>query len=270
LTIKQDRLRIVGVDGLIKVRWHRQLPVDSNLAHSVLSRKADKWHICFTVDLPDAQPEPRAFNPVGIDLGVTHLVALSDGTLIDAPRFTREAERVQRIHQRTLARRKRGSRGWKKARQLLRRHSERTACKRKDFLHKLTTALVHKHSHIAAEALNVKGLAGGMLAKDVFSASWGQLLLMLNYKAACAGSLIEAVDPCGTSQSCSTCGCVVKKTIAVRAHSCQHCGYEADRDVNAAQNILARASFMGPGVGLGAQSTPDVRARLAPEAVCFS
>lgn len=109
-----------------------------------------------------------------------------------------------------------------------------------------------------------------MLAKDVLSAGWATFFNMLHYKAESAGSVVEAVDPRDTSQVCPACGSVVAKTLAVRRHACLHCGYEVDRDVAAAQVILLRASFMGPGIGLGAQSTPEVRARLAPEAVCFS
>lgn len=270
LVIKQERLRIVGINGLIKVRWHREFPEDAKLGHAVLSRKGGKWHICFAVASPDYTPILREFNPIGIDLGITHLVALSDDSPpINAPRFTREAEKVQRIHQRTLARRKRGSRGWKKARVILRRHSARTAAQRRDFLHKLSTTLVREYSHIAVEDLNIKGLSRGMLSKDILSASWGQLLQMIHYKAACAGSVIEAVDPRGTSQTCSACGAIVPKTLAVRLHDCSHCGYVADRDLNAAQNVLARAKFMGPGIGLAA-SRQAVAPNLAAEAVCFS
>ena len=269
LTIKQERLRIAGVDGLLKVRWHRRIPEVVTLGHAVLSRHGGKWHVCFTVDLPTAEAVEREFSAVGVDLGITHLAALSNGTFLDAPRFTRDAERVQRIHQRTLARRKRGSRGWKKARAVLRRHSAHTADQRKDFLHKLTTGLVCKYSHIAVEDLNLHGLSRGMLAKEVLSSSWGRFLQLLRYKAESAGSVVEAVNPRGTSQQCSACGEIVKKTLAVRVHACV-CGFTADRDVNAAQNILARANFMGPGIGLDARSTPEVGARLASEAVCFS
>lgn len=270
LAIKQGRLRIVGIDGLIKVRWHRQIPEGANLGHAVISRNGGKWHICFAVELPDAEPAPRDFSPVGVDVGISSLVALSTGEAVDNPRWTREAGAKLRRLNRSLARKKRYSRGWKKAKAALRQHHAGTAAKRNDFLHKLSNRLAREHSHIAVEALNVKGLSRGMLAKDVRSTGWATFFNMLRYKAESAGSVVEAVDPRGTSQSCPACGCVVAKTLAVRWHSCPHCGFEADRDVAAAQVILLRAKFMGPGIGLGAQSTPDVGARLAPEAVCFS
>lgn len=270
LTIKQERLRIVGIDGFIKVRWHRQIPDGTNLGHAVISRNGGKWHICFSVELPNTEPTSRDFSPVGVDVGISSLVALSTGETVENPRWTREADAKLRRLNRSLARKQRYSRGWKKARAALRQHHAGTAANRNDFLHKLSNRLVREHSHIAVEALNIKGLSRGMLAKDVLSAGWATFFNMLRYKAESAGSVVEAVDPRGTSQSCPACGCVVTKTLAVRWHSCPHCGFEADRDVAAAQVVLLRAGFMGPGIGLGAQSTPDVRARLAPEAVCFS
>lgn len=269
LTIRQERLRIVGIPDLVKVRWHRALPEGAKLGHAVISRNGGQWHICFCVDLPDTVAPARDFSPVGIDVGITSLAALSTGETIENPKWTREADAKLRRLNRALARKKHHSRGWKKAKSALRKHHGRTAAKRNDFLHKLSTRLVREHSHIAVEALNIKGLSRGMLAKEVLSAGWATFFNMLHYKAESAGGVVEAVDPRGTSQSCPACGSVVAKTLADRWHSCPHCGHEADRDVAAAQVILLRAKFMGPGIGLDAKST-SVATRLASEAVCFS
>ncbi len=56
-----------------------------------------------------------------------------------------------------------------------------------------------------------------------------------------AGREFIAVDPRGTSQTCSECGCEVRKDLSVRVHDCPHCGYVVDRDVNAARNVANRA-----------------------------
>lgn len=269
LTIKQERLRIVGIDGLVKVRWHRRIPDGAKLGHAVLSRNGGHWHICFSAELPDAEMAPREFSPVGVDVGVASLVALSSGETVANPKWSREADAKLRRLNRALARKHRHSRGWKKAKVALRQHHGHVVAKRSDFLHKLSTRLVREHSHIAVEDLNIKGLSRGMLAKDVLSAGWATFFNMLRYKAESASSVVEAVDPRGTSQTCPACGSVVAKTLADRWHSCPHCGFEADRDVAAAQVILLRASFMGPGIGLGARSKPGT-VGLAPEAVCFS
>ena len=91
---------------------------------------------------------------------------------------------------------------------------------------------------IAHEDLNVKGIARTRLAKSTLDAGWSGFLNILQSKAAEAGVRVVEVNPSNTTQACSECGALVPKTLADRVHSCPHCGYEADRDLNAARNIL--------------------------------
>jgi putative transposase len=72
-------------------------------------------------------------------------------------------------------------------------------------------------------------------------ASWGAFLAILSAKAANAGHCMIRVNPRFTSQKCYKCGEIVQKSLSVRTHICPFCGYMADRDVNAAKNILALA-----------------------------
>ncbi|MCL4722727.1 MAG: transposase [Rhodocyclaceae bacterium] len=271
LTLKKDgRIGLTGLAGTLKVKRHREVPEGAKLGHAILSRNGGHWHVSFLASLPDTQAPAREFTPVGLDLGVANLVALSSGETVVTPQWAREAAAKQRRHQRRIARRKKGSARWRKAKSDYARFARRVANQRRDFLHKLSTGIVREHSHIAVEDLDVRALGRGVLAKDVLNAGWGSFLAMLRYKAESAGSEVEAVDPRNTSQTCSACGSTVPKGLGVRVHDCPHCGYSADRDVNAAQNILLKSSFMRPGSGLRAQSKPEVRVGLAREAVCFS
>lgn len=270
LTIrKNNRLGIVGIPGQIKVKWHRTLPTEAKVGVAVVSRSCGKWYVCFQVELPTAEIVARNGPDIGIDVGLSSLIATSNGETVAAPRWTRKAAKKQRRLQRALARCRRNSRRRLKVKRNLARHSARTANCRRDFLHKLSRALVNRYAVIAIEDLSVDRLARSMLAKSVHDAAWGQLRQFLTYKAESAGSEVIAVDPRGTSQLCSECGGHVPKTLAVRWHDCPECGYSADRDVNAARNVLLRAKLLRPGTGLGAQSVPGA-AKLAPEAVCFS
>ena len=112
---------------------------------------------------------------------------------------------------------------------------------RDTYLHQVTSRLVRENDVIAIEDLNVKGLASGMLAKSVNDAAWAKFRFTLTYKAEGAGRRVIAVDPRNTSQACSCCGVIMKKTLAQRVHSCDKCGLVLDRDHNAALNILHRA-----------------------------
>jgi putative transposase len=253
LTIrKSKRLGIVGIPGEIKVRWHRDIPTSAKLGAAVIGRKAGKWFVCFQAELPDKPPTDRLFNQVGIDMGLTSLVALSTGETVPTMQHTKNSAKTMRRAQRALARKKRHSKRQRKAKLRVARLSACIANQRRDFSHKLCRSLVDRFSHIAVEDLNVTGLARGMLAKAVHNAAWNQLVQHLTYKAANAGSVLKLVDPRGTSQTCPECGTIKRKTLAARMHRCE-CGCTLDRDVAAAQIVLMRADFR-PGTGLQAPS----------------
>jgi putative transposase len=262
LTIKQDgRVGIIGIPGSIKVRWHRDLPHRPKSA--IIVRQAGKWYVIFHVEEPPAGVRDD-FTPVGLDLGLNAIAAFSDGRTVERPGFTKAAAKKQRRLQRALARKRRLSSGWRRTKMDLARHSAAVTRRRRDFAHKLARQIVTSHSHVAVEKLNIKGLAGGVLAKHVNDAAWGMLLGLMREKAESAACVIKAVDPRGTSQECPECGVVKAKALSERTHRCG-CGCVLDRDVAAAKIILRRAGFQGPGAGLVALSQP-VAAGLAAEA----
>lgn len=256
LTIrKTKRITVVGIPGQIKVKWHRNLPAEAKVGAAVLSRSCGKWYVCFQITVPKLYGPWPDKGAVGVDVGLSSLIATSDGETVPTPQFTKDAAKKQRRLQRALSRCKRASKGRLKAKRNLALHSARTANKRRDFAHKLSRDLVSRHSLIAVEDLNVFGLARAMLAKSVHNAAWTQLRAMIEYKAENAGVRVVAVNPRGTSQTCPECGAVAVKTLSTRVHNCTECGCVMDRDVAAAKVVLHRACpELGPGHGLGASS----------------
>lgn len=249
LTIrKSKRLGIVGIPGEIKVRWHRDILPGAKLGAAVVCRKAGKWYVCFQLELADAAPLARDFAPVGIDVGLTSLVALSTGEKVPTPQCTKNGAKALRRAQRSVARKRRGSKRQRKAKLHVARLSAHVANQRRDFAHKLAFMLVLHFSHIAFENLNIKGLAAGMLAKAIHNAAWNQLVQFVTYKAANAGGVVALVDPRGTSQTCPECGTIKRKTLKEREHRCD-CGSVLDRDVAAARIVLIRANLPAGTVG---------------------
>jgi putative transposase len=224
--------------GHVKVKLHR--PIEGRIKTVSLKRSCGKWYVVFSCDLGDA-PEPVEGGPeVGIDLGLKSFLVTSDGSSVAPPRYYRKAHKKLRRAQRALARKKKGSSRRRKARARVARLHEKTANQRRDFHHKQARKLVDAHGLIAHEALNVRGIARTRLAKSTHDAGWAQFVSILASKAEEAGVRVAAVNPANTTQACSSCGAKpeVKKTLSDRVHSCS-CGYVADRDVNAAKNILA-------------------------------
>lgn len=247
--LKSGRIGFVGVTGDIKVRWHRDLP--SKPKSAILTRQNGKWYVVFHVEVGTV--ERASPDSVGVDFGLTSLVALSNGETEPRRNWTKRAARELRRRQRAVARCKRGSKIRAKRRTALARFHASVADRRRDHLHRISRHLVDRFGRIAIEDLNIKGLARGMLAKHVNDASWAQLTAMLEYKAASAGVQLVLVDPRGTSQECPGCGLVAAKTLAEREHRCE-CGCVLDRDVAAAMVVHFRAFGFWPGSGLGSLS----------------
>ena len=245
------RLYLQGI-GDVKVRWHRPLPAEARIKTLTLKREAGHWYALFNLDLPPGEPLAATTAAVGVDLGLTAFAVLSDGTEIANPRHFRAAERRLRVAQRRLARRNRRSRRRQKAREAVARLHAHIANQRRDFHHKVARALVRQYGLIAVEDLNVDGLAAGILAKSVRDAGWSQFLRILADKASSAGRTVVAVNPAGTTQTCSGCGLHAPKTLTDRWHRCPDCGLSLGRDENAARNVLQRALISRPGWGLQA------------------
>lgn len=222
--------------GQVKIKLHR--PIDGIVKTLTIKREAGKWFACFSVDVePSLLPSSR--QSIGVDLGLTHFATLSDGTQITNHRHDQRSKARIRRAQRRMARRRRGSSGYRHAVRLLQTAKAHVRRQRADVHHKLSRGLVARYGLIAVEDLNTKGLAGGMLAKSVHDAGWSLFIDKLTYKAANAGRVLVKVDPRGTSQHC-TCGAHVPKPLSQRWHQCPECGLSADRDHVAAELILWR------------------------------
>ena len=238
-----NKLRISKI-GNVRIKLHR--PLEGKIKTLTVKREAGRWFALFAVEC-DAQPLPFNPNMIGVDVGLSSFATLSDGTKIENPRWFRAAQKKLRRLQRRVARRAKGSNRRRKAVLLLQRLHNHIRDQRRDFHHKESRKIINQNGLTAVEDLNVKGLAGGMLAKGVNDAGWSNFLFMLAYKAESAGRVLVKVDPRGTSQTC-LCGAEARKTLAVREHRCLSCGLVADRDHVSARIILAKALPSGVNV----------------------
>ncbi|NEO93802.1 MAG: transposase [Moorea sp. SIO3G5] len=235
--------------GKVKMIYHRPIPNGFKIKTATITRKADGYYVTLSIQddsVPDIIPMLRrsryandsVVNPVGIDMGLKSFLVKSDNTEVPIPQYYRKAQKRLKKIQKAVSRSKKGSNNRKKAVTKLGKAHKKVADTRKDFHFKTAKELLDSHDLIAHEKLNIKGLAKTKMAKSVLDAGWGQFLYILSVKALNAGLVTKAVNPRNTSQNCSNCGKKVPKKLKDRIHSCPHCGYVADRDVNAAINIL--------------------------------
>jgi putative transposase len=249
------RLYLQGV-GALKVRLHR--PLRGTAKAITVRREGRRWWVTIRcVDIP-AEPLVATGRQVGLDLGVTVLVATSQGDLLAADRPAERAAARLASAQRALATKQRGSKQRRRAAEHVAEVHRHIRNRRADTLHKLSRRLVDDHDLIVYEALAVSNLvrrpkpkpdpAGGyqpngaaaktVLNRSIHDAGWGQLLAMIAYKAESAGRTVIAVDPRNTSRTCAHCGHVSAGNRRGAVFECQACGHLAHADTNAAVNIL--------------------------------
>ena len=204
--------------------------------------RADGYYVQFGVKISRVIKHIPTGKAVGIDVGLLAYYTDSEGNTIDNPRHYRKAEqKLKRLH-RHMSRKQKKSSNRKKARKQLARAYLKVQRQREDFARKTASTLVSSHDLIAYEQLQICNMVKNHhLAKSIHDAGWGTFISWVKAYGLMHDIPVIAVAPQFTSQECSACGTLVKKSLSVRTHICTSCGVVLDRDHNAALNILAKA-----------------------------
>jgi len=234
----------------IPVVNHREIPENETIKEITIKKEpTGEWFACVTVDGKETPEKPE--NPercVGIDVGILKYAHDTDGRAIDSLDLTAERERLQR-EQRKLSHKEHGSNNWEQQRQKVSECHQKIKRKRRDFLHKLSNYYATEYDLVAVEDLNIKSmLESRSNSRNTASAAWNTFTTLLEYKCKREGTHFVEVDPEDTTKECASCGVATDKPLWVREHNCPTCGFEMDRDANAALNILSRG-FEQLGVG---------------------
>jgi putative transposase len=209
-------------------------------------RRADGYYAQICVDAVRTVEHIPSRKQVGIDVGLKSYLTDSEGQTVDNPRHYRQAEKKLARLNRRLSRKQKRSANRKQARQALAKQHLKVQRQREDFARKTANAYVSSHDLIAYEDLQIRNMVRNRkLAKSIHDAGWGTFTHWLQYYGALHDVPVIAVPPQYTSQMCSECGTIVKKTLSVRTHICTECGVVLDRDHNAAINILQKALLKG-------------------------
>lgn len=304
-----DKLYLTGI-GDIRIRGQGRFlgtPKTCEILH-----KQGQWHLSVTFDVPEHQiMRPSGTQAMTFDWGLNALltIAKSDGTLdeIDNPRWLKAnlsaiknlARAISAEETRIRLERQQPA-DWKlppacQSRYLKRLYVQlrnihgKLARQRKDFYHKLTTALVEQCGALGTEALAVANMvkrpkarpdpeqpgeflpnraaqkAG--LNRGILDAAPSMLLGQLAYKAEEAGYALAVANTrvVKPTQRCHRCGVLVPKTLDEREHRCA-CGCHCGRDENAAKTLLrwmleGSSWFAGEATALSAKPSKLVSGR---------
>jgi putative transposase len=208
-----------------------------------LVKKADGYYCQFVVDTKTDFTLPKTGKEVGIDVGLESFLTTSDGEKVENPRFLRKSEERLKTLQRRVSKKLKGSNNRNKARKRLARLHLKIQRQRKDFVVKTARALCQSNDLIVIEDLKISNMVKNhKLAKSISDAGWFMFRTWLDYFGVKFGREVIAVNPAYTSQACSNCGEIVKKSLSTRTHVCK-CGCVLDRDENAAINILNKGKI---------------------------
>jgi len=205
-----------------------------------LVRRADGYYCQFCINVDVKEEHEPTKQIIGLDVGLRDFYSDSEGHKEPNPRFLRKGEQELKRHQRLVSRKQKGSNNREKARQKLAKKHLKISRQRREHAMRLARCVAQSNDLIAYEDLQVRNLVKNHnLAKSISDVGWYQFRVWLEYFAQKFGKVTVAVPPHYTSQECSSCGRIVKKSLSTRTHTCK-CGCQLDRDENAAINILKK------------------------------
>ncbi|MEM9338574.1 MAG: transposase [Bacteroidota bacterium] len=245
--------------GWVKV--HRDRWPEGKIRQATVRYECGEWFLSVSF-AKEIAPLLSNENQVGIDMGVAHMYATSDGYLEDSLQIYRSYLARLRVEQRALSRKVKYSSNWTKQKKRIAKIHRKIARKRADFHQKKSMQLIYKYGLLAIEDLKLRNLthsakgtlmepgtqvkAKSGLNRSILDAGIGNFVRMLEYKADWYGRKVVKVNPMYTSQQCRACGSVNKQNRHKESFVCTSCGHKAHADVNAAKNILARAMASVP------------------------
>jgi putative transposase len=246
--------------GEVRIVFHRPIPKLAKIkTMTVMKEAANRWFVSFSFEIPVIldTPSDESRDFIGIDLGCIDLYYASDESHVEAPRHFRAAQANLKKLQRRFSKAKKRTPRWYRLLRALGKAHAKVRRKRQHFLHEEANALLDRADVVVCEDLKIANMtrrpkprqdesgayipngakAKSGLNKSILDAGWGMFVQILRYKAEERGKQVIAIPPHYTSQMCSACGEIVKKSLSHRTHACV-CGFVAHRDHNAALNIL--------------------------------
>lgn len=203
-----------------------------------LVKRADGYYIQLCISIDRTEAIKPTHQTIGLDVGIESFYTDSLGNKVENPRFYRTAEQKMKRSQRLVSRKVKGSSNRRKARTRLGTVHLKISRQRKDHAVKLARCVITSNDVVVYEDLRIKNMVKNhCLAKSINDAGWYQFRVWLEYFGKVFKRITIAVNPSYTSQQCSICGVIVKKSLSTRTHVCQ-CGCNLDRDHNAGINIL--------------------------------
>ncbi|MFP4120587.1 RNA-guided endonuclease InsQ/TnpB family protein [Coleofasciculus sp.] len=234
--------------GKVEINLHRPIPDGFVVKQVRVVKKAMGWFavIALYSDIEVPAPSPHG-HAIGVDIGLLSYLATSDSYSEPGHKFFKTEQSRLKVLQRRLAKKRKRSKNYEKARKKVEKQHNHIALKRKDYQYKLAHKLCDMADTIFVEDIDFRIMAKGFLGKHTIDAGFGQFRSILKFVGKKRGVFVGEVDHKGTSQTCPNCRIEVRKELPQRVHFCPECHYEVDRDIASAQEICNRGLETYPG-----------------------
>lgn len=244
--LKEGKLNLSKI-GSLKIILHREM--EGLIKTCTIKKDVDQWYAIFTVEIERKIEKVPVATKIGIDVGLINLLALSNGEMVEPPKFLRHSEKKLAKEQRKLSRKMPGSKNRKKQGVKIARVHRKIRNERKDFNHKTARTLVRRFDLIGFENLQIKNMMQNHhLAKSIADAGWYQLQILTASKAEEAGKQVKLCIANGTTTNCRICGHIQKMTLRDRVFHCSACGHTENRDTHSSKNIEDRCTAGTAGI----------------------
>ena len=231
--------------GLVDIRGYRNLEViNGRIINATIEKDTtNKYYVSVLVDeIEVIKKQVKPTSIVGIDLGIKDLVVTSDGEKYSNPKELQKREKQLKRLQRKLSRQVKGSNNYQKTRVKIARVHSKIKNSRKHNMISIVNNLVKEHDIIVSEKLKVKDMSSNHnIAKNILDASFNKICEMLKWKCKLHGKYYYQVNTYfPSSKKCSHCENKTELTsdLSIRNWTCDVCGNENDRDINASINIM--------------------------------
>jgi len=229
----KDKHIYFGAYGNVRLLQHKE--IEGNIKQVIITNQSNRWYLCITTDYEKPKSIPQ--NIVGLDLGITNLVATSEGGFIKNKSHAKYFDRqINKLKSQRDTKCKKYSRRYKFLTKVIKRLYGVKNRKINDFLHKVSKDLTQRYDTIVIEDLSLKKMSESKvkgLNREIRNSCLSQFVEFLQYKS---NRLIK-VNPVNTSKMCNKCGKLHSMPLSKRTLECS-CGNVDDRDINAAKNIF--------------------------------
>lgn len=234
-SLRGNKFKIQGIKDLIRVRGIEQLSKYKNIDYTTANLLYDgiNYYIALTCFIDKENTEKQYKNDiVGIDMGVSTSLTLSDGTKYDIS--IGESDRLKKLQTKLVSKQK-GSNNRYKLIKKIRKEYIHINNKKNDISNKIVHSILNDNKIIVIQDEQISdwrqdGISGSKIQHSILG--------RIKYKL-CMDDRVKILDKWfPTTKYCSNCGSKVELKLKDRIFECPKCKTKEDRDIHAANNMI--------------------------------